>query len=329
MWDKIVPGPMQALKFSAYPWGALPRRTRREAAIESTIAGWLAVRPPARLLDGLVRVTGVRGGPAGIDPAGACCELAIGGEVIEIHGTGALVRVLAERWLGGPPELPAPRPLGVVEHALWAHAVAIAARELAITGEVKPRLAMAPPREGLAVELTLEVGGRAGSVVVIAPSALELRVSPARTPPPWSQRLAIDAPVVVARCLLDRDALAHLAVRDLVTVEPCCELEILGGTIELAPRQNAVVAEVRSEYSRRAMAIADDAQVEFAVTLGTARLSLRQTLDLAIGQIVQLGRPLAGPFEVRAAGRIIGQGELVDVDGELAVRIVSLDEKSE
>ena len=48
------------------------------------------------------------------------------------------------------------------------------------------------------------------------------------------------------------------------------------------------------------------------------------SLELAVGQVVSLGRPLAGPFEVRAAGRVVGQGELVDVDGELGVRIVSL-----
>jgi flagellar motor switch/type III secretory pathway protein FliN len=54
-------------------------------------------------------------------------------------------------------------------------------------------------------------------------------------------------------------------------------------------------------------------------------MSLRQVLDLAVGQIVTLGRPLAGPFELRAAGRLIGRGELVDVDGELGVRIVSLE----
>ena len=53
-------------------------------------------------------------------------------------------------------------------------------------------------------------------------------------------------------------------------------------------------------------------------------LSLRQVFELAVGQIVPLGRPLAGPFELRAAGRVVGRGELVDVDGELAVRIVSL-----
>jgi type III secretion protein Q len=53
-------------------------------------------------------------------------------------------------------------------------------------------------------------------------------------------------------------------------------------------------------------------------------MSLRALAELAVGQIVSLGRPLAGPFEVRAGGRLVGQGELVDIDGELGVRIVSL-----
>jgi flagellar motor switch/type III secretory pathway protein FliN len=38
-----------------------------------------------------------------------------------------------------------------------------------------------------------------------------------------------------------------------------------------------------------------------------------------------LGRPLAGLYDIRVAGRLIGQGELVDVDGELGVRIVSME----
>jgi type III secretion protein Q len=72
------------------------------------------------------------------------------------------------------------------------------------------------------------------------------------------------------------------------------------------------------------MSMPDEAHVELTVALGTTQLTLRQVSELAIGQIVQLGRPLAGPFELRAAGRVVGRGELVDVDGELAVRIVSL-----
>jgi len=309
MWDKIVPGSMDAPKFSAFPWPALPRRTRREAAIESAIARWLDAR---------VRIVRVGAGVA-IDPNAASCELRSGGESIIVYGSAALVRAIAQRRLGGPAELAAPRPLGVVERALWARAVAEA------TGhDVWPRLDAAPV-DGIAIEL--EVAG--GTAVAIAPHGLALRAPPERALPAWADRVAIDAPIVVARCALPADAVAALAVRDLVTVERAFALEIFGGELGLVahrgPAAQGVAVEVASEYVRRDMALADDASVELAVTLGTTRLSLRQVLGLAVGEVIALGRPLGGPFDVRAAGQVVGKGELVDVDGELAVRIVSLE----
>ena len=318
MWDKIVPGSMEAPKFSAYPWHLVPRRSRRDAAIESAIARWIAARA--------LRATIVRAGHAAtIDGHAACCELRIAGESIELYASGDAVRALAQRELGGPAELAAPRPLGAVEHAMWALAVARATGELGIAGEVWPRASRGTPREGYAIELAVELAGGPATVVAIAPRALELRAPPSRAVPPWR----IEGPIVVARCAIDRAALAALAVRDLVTVERCCQLEIFGGAFGL--RGKGMVAEVATEYVRRVipMPLADDAQVELTVTAGSVRLPLRRVLDLAVGEILELERPLAGPFDVRAAGRLIGRGELVDVDGELAVRIVSLEEKSE
>jgi len=71
-------------------------------------------------------------------------------------------------------------------------------------------------------------------------------------------------------------------------------------------------------------ALVDDVTAELTVTLGSVALSLRQLTELAVGQVVSLGRPLHGPFELRIAGKPIGRGELVDVEGSLGVRIVSL-----
>jgi flagellar motor switch/type III secretory pathway protein FliN len=103
------------------------------------------------------------------------------------------------------------------------------------------------------------------------------------------------------------------------------EILVLDGAIGLcADPSDPLVARVATEYVPRAMALPDDARVELTVGLGTARMSLRQILGLAVGEVVPLGRPLAGPFDIRAQGTLIGQGELVDVDGELGVRIVSL-----
>ncbi|HEY1555054.1 MAG TPA: FliM/FliN family flagellar motor switch protein [Kofleriaceae bacterium] len=304
---------MDAPKFSAFPWARLPRRSRREAAIESVFARWIA---------GRARVIGA--GAAAIDPHGAACELRSAGEVIVVHGSAALVRAYAQHVLGGPAELAAPRPLGVVERALWAQAVS----ELGLGGDVRPLL-RAPEPAGISIELAVALAGARGTAVAVVPDSLALRAPPQRELPAWAARFALDAPIVVARCALARDDVARLAVRDLVTVERGLALEIFAGDLALRAAPNAVVAEVASEYVRRAMALPDDASIELAVTLGTTRLSLRQVLGLGVGEIVALGRPLGGPFEVRAEGRIIGEGELVDVDGELAVRIVSLQQKAE
>jgi type III secretion protein Q len=85
-----------------------------------------------------------------------------------------------------------------------------------------------------------------------------------------------------------------------------------------------MAAEVATGYVRRDMALPDEAHLELTVQLGTTRLSLRRISELAVGEVIPLGRPLAGPYEVRAAGQLVGHGELLDVDGELGVRIVSL-----
>jgi type III secretion system YscQ/HrcQ family protein len=99
------------------------------------------------------------------------------------------------------------------------------------------------------------------------------------------------------------------------------------GGFALAAAPGAVEGKVASGYVRRDMAALDDAQIELTVQLGTIRMPLGQIAELAVGQVIPLGRPLAGPFEVRAQGRLIGRGELIDVDGELGVRIVSVVEE--
>ncbi|HUJ59167.1 MAG TPA: FliM/FliN family flagellar motor switch protein [Kofleriaceae bacterium] len=296
--------------FSAYPFDRLPRISRRDAAIESAIARWLG---PARL-----------GGA--IEPYAAACDVRIAGETIEVWGPGGVVRALAERWLGGPAEFAAPRPLGAVEHALWALAVAGALAARGLPGEVWPRAIAAPPREGDRLALEVVLDGLPATVVAIVPPGLALRVPPRRRTPAWLAHATVPAALVVGRCALPREALAALAVRDVVTLEPARELALLGGAIGVRAAPNAVVAEVATGYVPRAMPVPDDARVELTVALGTTQLALRDVLDLAVGQVVPLGRPLAGPFEIRAIGRVIGRGELVDVDGELGVRIVSLEE---
>ncbi len=306
--------------FSPYPFEALRRVSRREARLESAIARWLDVASDAgarlatlvRLGDGSLRARVIE--PVAPDPLAAWCEIRPG--AIRVAGGNMLVRRLAQRVLGGPPELDAPRPLTLQEQAVWALVVSTALDDLGVHAEV----VLSSPAPA-AHALALELAGETAIALVAIPATLELRVPPPRAP---RVRLAFEVPVVVARCALPRGALVALAARDVIAVERCGpELVLFGGAIGLATR--GVETIVRTEYVPRAMALPDDAHVELTVTVGTVRLTLRELSELVVGAIVPLGRPLAGPFELRAAGSVIGSGELVNLEGELGVRVIRID----
>ena len=325
--------PVQSPNFSPFPFDRLPRRSRREAAIESTLARWIAPRrlgaKVAALVGGAVRVRLAGVVPHVPDPHAAVAELRYGGVSITLAGSARPVRALAQRLLGGPAEIDAPRPLTVAEHAIWTLALAAALADLDIAAEVWPQ--GGPGRAGAAADRSITVAfevdlpaglGPPMTVTASLPPDILLRTPPPRQPNAWT----FDLPIIVGRCALPRASVAGLAVRDVITIDSQLELIVGVGGIGLAAAPGAVEAGVATEYVPRDMALADDATLEVTVQLGTTRLSLRQLGELAIGQIVPLGRPLAGPYEVRAAGRMVGQGELVDIDGELGVRIVSIAE---
>lgn len=319
--------------FLPFPFDRVRAVSRRDAAIESTVARWLAPRRAgarlAALVGGPVRARLVGVVPRAPDPHAAYAELRHGGVAIALEASSRPVRAVAQRLLGGPAELDAPRPLTIGEHAIWALVVAAALADLGIAGEVWPledgaARARAAGAISVAVSVALppDLGADAITVTASLPPEVVVRVPPPRPLHPWR----FDVPILVGRCALSRTAAAGLAVRDVITIEPRLELVIGTGGIGLTAAPGAVEARVATEYGAHDMALLDDASLEVTVQLGTTRLSLRQLGELAIGQILPLGRPLAGPYEVRAAGRLVGQGELVDIDGELGVRMVSIAE---
>jgi Type III flagellar switch regulator (C-ring) FliN C-term len=338
-----VPAP----SFSPYPFARLRRLSRRDAALESAIARWLDGRVGharlAKLASGAVSIR-IVGAATSIDPQAALAEIRANGLSLYAAATARTVRALAQLWLGGPDELDAPRPLTQAEHGIWCLVVAAAVADSGVDARVWPAFERSPasligqtatvvghvralaatvaaPTTGedfAAFELAVVFGHLETTVVVFVPRALEVRVPAPRPVPGW----AFDLPIVVARAAIP--AATRLAVGDIVTVERTLELEVGDARIGLTAAARAVEAKVATGYIARDMALPDDAHLELTVQLGTTRLSLRALAELAVGQVISLERPLAGPFDVRAGGRLVGQGELVDIDGELGVRIVSV-----
>lgn len=68
----------------------------------------------------------------------------------------------------------------------------------------------------------------------------------------------------------------------------------------------------------------NDVPVEIRFDLGTASLPLGALRALGEGQVFRLSRGLTRAVDIRFSGELIGHGELVMVDEELAVRITQV-----
>lgn len=196
-------------------------------------------------------------------------------------------------------------------------AATVAAPPVAVAVAAAPTLGA----ELIGLELALDIAGAPLAVVCWIPAELVLKAPPTRT---HDWRFAV--PIVVARCSLPREAVAALRPRDVVVVEPALALVVGDGGFGLTATPGALEARVATGYGR-AVATPDEPGLPMTVQLGSVRLSLRKLGELAVGEVIGLDRPLAGPYEIHVAGQLIGHGELVDLDGETGVRIVSLNQK--
>ena len=68
-----------------------------------------------------------------------------------------------------------------------------------------------------------------------------------------------------------------------------------------------------------------DAPVVVRVEIGAVSLTARQWAALKPGDVLQTGRKIAEPVSLRIAGCEVARGDLVNVEGELGVRIRELE----
>jgi hypothetical protein len=324
-----------------FPFESLPRYRRDELTALNAALSWLNAQQtiPGDVM-GLAlarwRVCGLV--HREVDSSSALVWLARDNERVLLSLPGIVIRDLGQRLLSAPMELSAPRPLTAAEHAMAAMACASVLDDLESAVTVAPwqpfpdlRLALARTEQQISgwpcVAVSVAVDGREVLLYFwIPPTLTHHRSVPSRRA--WLDQVDIQVPVVVAAAPVAVPGLAHLRPRDVVVVAAVpgdAELRIGRGGVRLRVEGQQSQAVIESGYVRRVMEpLADDVSVELTVTLGTVSLSLRQALDLTIGQVISLGRPLHGPFELRVAGKVIGSGDLVDVDGALGVQVTRL-----
>jgi flagellar motor switch/type III secretory pathway protein FliN len=178
--------------------------------------------------------------------------------------------------------------------------------------------------------------------------------APARRRPNWKLlgRVPLALPLVIGTSLATRDVLAELApdkaflpgsglwVDDNalgrgVLVAP---LSDRGVGVELAPGGKIVLRdtnvtlapdEVTSTVamSPEAQSVSQalrDAPVVVRIELAAVSLPAQHWAELRIGDIVETGKPLGTEVVLRVAGQALAKGELLNIDGELGVRITKL-----
>jgi hypothetical protein len=331
-----------------FPWQSLPRVDARTASVASAAAAWgmRATRAEVPTPAGPVRV---RGGTAALlagaslasalaDPTSAVAIVRARGRLAPaayVIAGGALVRGLARLLLGGPDELDAPRPPTPAERGVLAYAVAAAIARaelrdvLAEPSDLAGPLLAASLGEAAVVELEAD-GACTGWGAVAVPIELIASAPPAPRGLPraaWLDEPAIAGVLAIGALRAPRAEIAALAPRDVIVLEPSVSLRVARGAIAgaLAPARDGFI--VSGPYARGPMQemLGEDASVELVACAGAVILSVRRVLELAPGQVVSLGRPVGGAVELRVGAQLVARGELVDVDGELGVRVLSVE----
>jgi len=87
---------------------------------------------------------------------------------------------------------------------------------------------------------------------------------------------------------------------------------------------NATELTMASTDKREGAAALDDLPLELSFDLGVRSMTLGELRVLQVGQVLELERPLSEGVHIRANGRWLASGELVEIDGRMAVSITAL-----
>jgi flagellar motor switch/type III secretory pathway protein FliN len=227
--------------------------------------------------------------------------------------------------------------------------IAALAVETARRSGVATTLLGAPPvgEEALVADITLLLEGRPFSLTVFVVGS----ASPAREPRlEQLGELTLRIPLVVATVALDRQELLGLTLGGAVLVGEGASIDVdaVGHAVLVAPHgERGIRVELRAdgrlvvgETTEARLTVERDkpsqnegetltdvlleTPVVVRVELGAVTMSAREWARLGPGDVIETAQRIAEPVVLRIAGREVGRGELVNVDGQVGVRIQKL-----
>ncbi len=210
----------------------------------------------------------------------------------------------------------------------------LSARDLA-AGAARPDLGLRLA-DGAAVAVELPAPLLAAASTLLA--GLPEDPAPPPVPIPVSLRIAMaDLPPAELAALRPGDAVIPSALRPRRHEAIAVAAESIAWPVRLddrgraaGPRRPAAALGLQEWTMSEQQMAGDDLPLDaipirLAFEVGRAEMSLAELGTVGEGHVFPLGRdPLAGPIDILANGRRIGQGELVEVGGLIAVRVLSL-----
>ncbi|EIM31003.1 type III secretion system apparatus protein YscQ/HrcQ [Microvirga lotononidis] len=89
------------------------------------------------------------------------------------------------------------------------------------------------------------------------------------------------------------------------------------------PLENVDMTTQPESWQERSEADLDDVEIVLVFECGRWPMSLGELRSAGEGHVFELGRPIDGPVDILANGRLIGRGDIVRVGDELGVRLRS------
>lgn len=91
-----------------------------------------------------------------------------------------------------------------------------------------------------------------------------------------------------------------------------------------SPEGASPKAKTHAPVSKEAFALSPDVPVNLVAVMGRKTITMKELLNLQLGQVVEFDKGPADAVDVVVGGKVIAKAELVQVEGKLGIRILKV-----
>ena len=97
-----------------------------------------------------------------------------------------------------------------------------------------------------------------------------------------------------------------------------------GDTLEFLSEEKIMPESSNDQMKEKPIVNINDMPIRLSFDLGEESLTFKEVTNLRPGYILNLKKPFTNIIKIRSQNQLIGQGEIIDIDGKVGVRITQL-----